>query len=75
MLGSEEIWKRPPYATIVSGEGSRDVLEEMAAPPEDAQERLPDPNDPIWDLGNEAVACGLSDGSENHDYYLYVNDP
>lgn len=39
MESVEEIWKRLPYATILSEEGSREVLEEMANPPEDSPER------------------------------------
>jgi virulence-associated protein VagC len=35
---------------------------------------LPDPDDPIWELGNDPVVCGLSDASENHDRYLYETD-
>lgn len=35
----EELLKRLPYATILSEEGSREVLEEMARPPEDTPER------------------------------------
>ena len=144
----EELLKRLPYATILSEEGSREVLEEMANTPEDTPERrrtfegvrqiaalrqqqaeqtargvgmnaslahhaegsvrlqvtdagvmipremlpnvtevdvrqegdvmvltpLPDPNDPIWELGNHAVPCGLPDASENHDRYIYNID-
>lgn len=145
----EELMKRLPYATILSEEGSREVLEEMARPPEDTPQRrrtfervrmmraprerlaeqdargvgmdasrahhtegsvrlqvtdtgvvipremlpnvkevdirqegdvmvltpVPDPNDPIWDLGNDPVVCGLPDASENHDRYIYTIDP
>jgi hypothetical protein len=28
-------------------------------------------SDPILNLGKDPVECGLSDGSENHDRYLY----
>ena len=31
-------------------------------------------NDPIWEMGNDPVACRLPDGSENHDRYLYGAD-
>ncbi len=27
--------------------------------------------DPIWDLGENPVECGISDASERHDKYLY----
>lgn len=35
---------------------------------------LPDPDDPIWELGNDPVVCGLPDASENHDRYIYITD-
>ena len=35
---------------------------------------LPDPDDPIWELGNDPVVCGLPDASENHDRYIYIID-
>lgn len=35
---------------------------------------LRDENDPIWEMGNEPVTCGLPDASENHDRYLYQSD-
>lgn len=35
---------------------------------------LRDTNDPIWEMGNDAVICGLADASENHDRYLYKGD-
>jgi hypothetical protein len=41
----------------------------------DVMDPQPDPDDPIWELGNDAVACGLPDASENHDRYLYAIDP
>jgi len=28
-------------------------------------------NDPILELGNHPVACGVTDASEHHDKYLY----
>lgn len=31
---------------------------------------LGDENDPIWEMGNDAVTCGLPDASVNHDRYL-----
>jgi virulence-associated protein VagC len=33
-----------------------------------------DANDPIWEMGNDPVICGLSDAAENHDRYLYQGD-
>ena len=33
-----------------------------------------DVNDPIWQMGSDAVICGLPDASENHDRYLYQSD-
>ena len=39
MLDAREIWERLPPATILSEEGSREVLEEMARPPKDTPER------------------------------------
>lgn len=33
-----------------------------------------DVNDPIWEMGDDPVTCGLPDGSENHDRYLYQSD-
>lgn len=39
MLDAKEIWERLPHATILSEEGSREVLEEMARPPADTPER------------------------------------
>lgn len=38
-MDPQEIWERLPYATILSEEGSREVLEEMARPPKDTPER------------------------------------
>lgn len=35
---------------------------------------LPDASDPIWQMGNDPVNCGLPDASENHDRYLYQGD-
>lgn len=35
---------------------------------------LRDANDPIWEMGNDPVDCGLPDASENHDRYLYEGD-
>lgn len=35
---------------------------------------LHDVNDPIWEMGNDPVTCGLPDASENHDRYLYQAD-
>lgn len=35
---------------------------------------LEDANDPIWEMGNDPVNCGLPDASENHDRYLYQGD-
>ena len=35
---------------------------------------LRDANDPIWEMGSDAVTCGLPDASENHDRYLYKAD-
>lgn len=35
----QEIWERLPYATILSEEGSQEVLEEMARPPKNTPER------------------------------------
>jgi hypothetical protein len=31
--------------------------------------------DPILDLAKDPVVCGVSDGSENHDHYLYRSNP
>lgn len=36
---------------------------------------LRDPDDPIWEMGNDAVPGVLPDASENHDRYLYEADP
>ena len=35
---------------------------------------LRDVNDPIWEMGNDPVTCGLPDASANHDRYLYQGD-
>lgn len=123
-MDAEEVWQHLPRATILSEEGSREVLEEIANPPGDTPGRrrtldrvpmmttgavrlqvsdegvvipremlpnvkevdvrkaggvmvltpLPDPDDPIWELGNDPVVCGLPDASENHDRYIYIID-
>lgn len=39
MMDPQEIWEHLPYATILSEEGSREVLEEMSRPPKDTPER------------------------------------
>jgi hypothetical protein len=114
-------YRRTPPLSL---EGSREVLEKIANPPEDTPGRcrtfdrvpmmmagavrlqvsdegvviprdmlpnvkevdvrkeggvmvltpLPDPDDPIWELGNDPVVCGLPDASENHDRYIYIID-
>jgi virulence-associated protein VagC len=34
-----------------------------------------DLDDPLWQMGDDAVPCALPDASENHDRYLYQTDP
>ncbi|HEV3049443.1 MAG TPA: hypothetical protein VGX50_04005 [Longimicrobium sp.] len=121
MIIDEFNYSRTPPLSL---EGSREVLDEIANPPEDTPGRrrtldrvpimtagavrlqvtdegvvipremlpnvkevdlrkeggvmvltlLPDPDDPLWELGNDPVVCGLPDASENHDRYIYTID-
>ncbi|WP_156273749.1 hypothetical protein [Neomoorella glycerini] len=47
-----------------------EVVRQLIAKEQNKQEEI-DPEDPIFHLGQKSISTGRSDGSVNHDRYIY----